>query len=115
MSICRSTLASPHPRHPPPIPTATIVSINPFFYGTYLAATKTEEPIARSEKESYQCDAISSMTTINETYFKVRACMFEKNALSLPSLAALWCLVVPCGVLSAVDGAVSAAASLSSC
>ena len=34
-------------------------SINPFFYGTYLAATKAEEPIGRSDKESYQCDAIS--------------------------------------------------------
>ena len=45
-------------------------SINPFFYETYLAATKSEEPIARSDKESYQCDAISSMTTITEDFFK---------------------------------------------
>lgn len=44
-------------------------SINPFFYGTYLAATKAEEPIARSQKESYQCDAISSMMTIDKSYF----------------------------------------------
>lgn len=45
-------------------------SINPFFYGTYLAATKTEEPIYRSEDESYQCDAISSMMTIDKSYFE---------------------------------------------
>ena len=45
-------------------------SVNPFFYGTYLAATKTEEPIARSEKESYQCDAISSMMSIDKGYFQ---------------------------------------------
>eukprot|EP00596_Hydrurales_sp_CCMP1899_P010011 CAMPEP_0119039412 /NCGR_PEP_ID=MMETSP1177-20130426/8873_1 /TAXON_ID=2985 /ORGANISM="Ochromonas sp, Strain CCMP1899" /LENGTH=582 /DNA_ID=CAMNT_0007003233 /DNA_START=119 /DNA_END=1864 /DNA_ORIENTATION=- len=44
-------------------------SINPFFYGTYLAATKASDPIGRSTKESYQCDALSSMMTLNETYF----------------------------------------------
>lgn len=45
-------------------------SINPFFYGTYLAATKTQEPVFRTAEESYQCDAISSMMTIDKSYFE---------------------------------------------
>eukprot|EP01036_Dinobryon_divergens_P025520 gene25520-34076_t len=45
-------------------------SINPFFYGTYLGATKPSEPIARSKSESYQCDALSSMVQLTETNFK---------------------------------------------
>lgn len=44
-------------------------SINPFFYGTYLAQTKADEPIGRSKAESYQCDAISSMVQIDESFF----------------------------------------------
>lgn len=44
-------------------------SINPFFYGTYLAPTNSREPIARSKEESYQCDALSSMTTLNASYW----------------------------------------------
>jgi hypothetical protein len=54
------------------------VSINPFFYGTYLAGTKKEEPIFRSAAESYQCDAISSMMTISKDYFeKMHTFRFE--------------------------------------
>jgi len=45
-------------------------SINPFFYGTYLGATKADEPIARSKLESYQCDALSSMVQLTESNFK---------------------------------------------
>lgn len=45
------------------------VSINPFFYGTYLSATSVNEAVARSKEESYQCDAISSIMSINESYF----------------------------------------------
>lgn len=45
------------------------VSINPFFYGTYLASTNTLEPVTRSKAESYQCDAIGSMMTLNDSYW----------------------------------------------
>lgn len=44
-------------------------SINPFFYGTYLTETKTLEPITRSKAESYQCDALSSMYTLDESFW----------------------------------------------
>mmetsp|Transcript_6400 Transcript_6400/g.14608 ORF Transcript_6400/g.14608 Transcript_6400/m.14608 type:complete len:325 (-) Transcript_6400:32-1006(-) len=45
-------------------------SINPFFYGTYLATTKKEEPIGRSAKEAYQCDAIGAMMAINQSFWR---------------------------------------------
>lgn len=45
-------------------------SINPFFYGTYLAATKSDEPIGRSAAESYQCDSISSMMQLNHSFWE---------------------------------------------
>lgn len=47
----------------------TNVSINPFFYGNYLGATKPSEPIFRSEDMAYQCDALSSMQTIGKEHF----------------------------------------------
>ena len=37
------------------------VSINPFFYGTFLGATKPGEPVQRTAEETYQCDAIGSI------------------------------------------------------
>lgn len=43
------------------------VSINPFFYGTYLGPTKKEEPAYRSPEEAYQADAIGSFMQLNET------------------------------------------------
>lgn len=45
-------------------------SINPFFYGTFLAATKAEEPIGRSKDESYQCDALGSMVQLGRDHFE---------------------------------------------
>ena len=46
------------------------VSINPFFYGTYLGPTKDEEPAFRSQDEAYQYDAIGSFMQLNETHWK---------------------------------------------
>jgi beta-glucanase (GH16 family) len=45
-------------------------SVNPFFYGTYLSETKSAEPVGRSVKEAYQCDALSSMAQLNESHFQ---------------------------------------------
>ena len=45
-------------------------SINPFFYGTFLAATKKEEPIGRSKDESYQCDALGSLVQLTKSHFQ---------------------------------------------
>ena len=46
------------------------VSINPFFYGTYLGPTSSNEPAFRSIGEAYQADALSSMMTLDESFFK---------------------------------------------
>jgi beta-glucan synthesis-associated protein KRE6 len=46
------------------------VSINPFFYGSFLGMTKTLEPVSRSKKEEYQCDAIGAIGNIDESYWK---------------------------------------------
>jgi hypothetical protein len=35
----------------------------------YICMYKASDPVGRSAKESYQCDALSSMMTLNETYF----------------------------------------------
>lgn len=43
------------------------VSINPFFYGTYLGPTRKEEPAYRSPEEAYQADAIGSFMQLNES------------------------------------------------
>eukprot|EP00607_Mallomonas_marina_P008784 CAMPEP_0182419324 /NCGR_PEP_ID=MMETSP1167-20130531/3781_1 /TAXON_ID=2988 /ORGANISM="Mallomonas Sp, Strain CCMP3275" /LENGTH=541 /DNA_ID=CAMNT_0024594167 /DNA_START=220 /DNA_END=1845 /DNA_ORIENTATION=+ len=44
-------------------------SINPFFYGTYLTETKALEPISRSKAESYQCDSLSCMLSLDESFW----------------------------------------------
>uniref|UniRef100_A0A7S1YUS6 GH16 domain-containing protein n=1 Tax=Ditylum brightwellii TaxID=49249 RepID=A0A7S1YUS6_9STRA len=44
-------------------------SINPFFYGTYLAETKPEEPVQRTKKEAFQADAIGSMHQVAQEHF----------------------------------------------
>lgn len=46
------------------------VSVNPFFYGTYLSETKSLEPVVRTKKESYQCDALSSMMTLDKSFWE---------------------------------------------
>jgi hypothetical protein len=45
------------------------VSINPFFYGNYLGPTKAKEPVRRSKAESYQCDSIGAMASLNQSYW----------------------------------------------
>ena len=46
------------------------VSINPFFYGNYLGPTKRKEPVRRSKAESYQCDSISAMSSLNDSHWR---------------------------------------------
>ena len=46
------------------------VSINPFFYGTYLGPTSPKEPAFRSPDEAYQYDAIGSFMQLNETHWE---------------------------------------------
>eukprot|EP00602_Paraphysomonas_sp_CaronLab_P012455 CAMPEP_0185041464 /NCGR_PEP_ID=MMETSP1103-20130426/40766_1 /TAXON_ID=36769 /ORGANISM="Paraphysomonas bandaiensis, Strain Caron Lab Isolate" /LENGTH=529 /DNA_ID=CAMNT_0027581193 /DNA_START=186 /DNA_END=1772 /DNA_ORIENTATION=+ len=46
------------------------VSINPFFYGSYLGETKTLEPVGRSKKESYQCDAVGAIGNLNDSFWE---------------------------------------------
>jgi len=45
-------------------------SINPFFYGTYLAETKPEEPVHRTKKEAYQADAVGAIFQLSEVHFQ---------------------------------------------
>lgn len=44
-------------------------SANPYFYGTYLAATKPGQPALRSQLQAYQADAISSMAQLTTSNF----------------------------------------------
>jgi hypothetical protein len=44
-------------------------SINPFFYGTYLAETKPNEPVTRSKKQAFQADAIGSIHQLTAAHF----------------------------------------------
>lgn len=45
-------------------------SINPYFYGTYLAPTLPKEPVQRSAKQAYQADAISAMFQLLPQHFQ---------------------------------------------
>ena len=45
-------------------------SINPFFYGTYLAETKPEEPVLRTKLEAYQADAVGAMHQLSQVHFE---------------------------------------------
>jgi hypothetical protein len=45
-------------------------SINPFFYGTYLAETKPNEPVTRSKKQAFQADAVGAIYQLSENHFK---------------------------------------------
>jgi hypothetical protein len=44
-------------------------SINPFFYGTYLAATKPEEPVSRTVKQAFQADAVGAAHQLTKSHF----------------------------------------------
>lgn len=46
------------------------VSINPFFYGTYLGPTNPKEPVFRSVEEAYQCDAIGSFMQLDKSHWE---------------------------------------------
>lgn len=45
-------------------------SINPFFYGTYLAETKPGEPVSRSKKQAFQADAVGVAHQLTPSHFK---------------------------------------------
>eukprot|EP00562_Extubocellulus_spinifer_P006727 CAMPEP_0178516352 /NCGR_PEP_ID=MMETSP0696-20121128/25061_1 /TAXON_ID=265572 /ORGANISM="Extubocellulus spinifer, Strain CCMP396" /LENGTH=680 /DNA_ID=CAMNT_0020146609 /DNA_START=321 /DNA_END=2363 /DNA_ORIENTATION=- len=45
-------------------------SLNPFFYGTYLAETKKGEPVLRSKKQAFQADAVGAMHQLVPAHFK---------------------------------------------
>jgi len=45
-------------------------SINPFFYGTYLAETKPNEPVTRTAKQAFQADAVGAAHQLTPAHFK---------------------------------------------
>ncbi len=44
-------------------------SLNPFFYGTYLAETKPGEPVTRTKKQAFQADAIGASHQLTSSHF----------------------------------------------
>jgi len=44
-------------------------TINPFFYGTYMAKTKPGEPVTRTEKQAFQADAVGVMHQLTAAHF----------------------------------------------
>lgn len=44
-------------------------SLNPFFYGTYLGATKPEEPVSRNKHQVFQADAVGAMHQLTPSHF----------------------------------------------
>jgi hypothetical protein len=45
-------------------------SINPFFYGTYLAETKPGEPVTRSKEQAFQADAVGVAHQLTPSHFE---------------------------------------------
>jgi Beta-glucan synthesis-associated protein SKN1/KRE6/Sbg1 len=45
-------------------------SINPFFYGTYLAETKPNEPVTRTKKQAFQADAVGVAHQLSLKHFQ---------------------------------------------
>ena len=45
-------------------------SINPFFYGTYLAETKPNEPVLRGKKQAFQADAVGVVHQLTPAHFR---------------------------------------------
>lgn len=45
-------------------------SINPFFYGTYLAKTKPGEPVTRTKNQAFQADAVGAAHQLTPSHFK---------------------------------------------
>mmetsp|Transcript_115021 Transcript_115021/g.332328 ORF Transcript_115021/g.332328 Transcript_115021/m.332328 type:complete len:698 (-) Transcript_115021:4-2097(-) len=46
-------------------------SINPFFYGTYLAETKPGEPVTRGKKQAFQADAVGVAHQLTPAHFNI--------------------------------------------
>lgn len=44
-------------------------SINPFFYGTYLAETRPDEPVTRNKNQAFQADAVGAAHQLTEDHF----------------------------------------------
>jgi len=44
-------------------------SINPFFYGTYLAETKPGEPVTRNKNQAFQADAVGVAHQLTQSHF----------------------------------------------
>jgi hypothetical protein len=45
-------------------------SVNPFFYGTYLAETKPNEPVTRTKGQAFQADALGVVHQLTPAHFK---------------------------------------------
>ncbi|GAX27330.1 hypothetical protein FisN_23Lh095 [Fistulifera solaris] len=45
-------------------------SINPFFYGTYMAETKPNEPVSRTKKQAFQADAVGVVHELTPAHFE---------------------------------------------
>lgn len=45
-------------------------SVNPFFYGTYLAETKPNEPVSRSKEQAFQADAVGAAHQLTPSHFQ---------------------------------------------
>lgn len=45
-------------------------SLNSFFYGTYLAETKKNEPVSRNKKQAFQADAIGAVHQLTSSHFE---------------------------------------------
>jgi hypothetical protein len=44
-------------------------SINPFFYGTYLAETRLDEPVTRNKNQAFQADAVGAAHQLTQDHF----------------------------------------------
>jgi hypothetical protein len=44
-------------------------SINPFFYGTYLAETRPDEPVLRNKNQAFQADAVGAAHQLTPDHF----------------------------------------------
>jgi hypothetical protein len=45
-------------------------TINPYFYGTYLAETKPQEPVHRNKNQVFQADAVGAATQLTKSHFQ---------------------------------------------
>ena len=45
-------------------------SVNPFFYGTYLAETKPNEPVSRTKEQAFQADAVGAAHQLTPSHFQ---------------------------------------------